>query len=189
MKKKIIIPLLILLIFILVAMLLDSFNHSHSDQPMQSDTIIILGGGDQGRVQQAARLYESGYADNVIITPVEERYTSEELITILRHYGFAEKDIAVEEESTSTYSNAQKTIEIMDNNNLDSVLVVTSDYHIKRAKIAFNRLNDGSKEFHYIPATNLAGEKWYEREDAYKHWFNEFIKIWGYRLGLYKFFG
>ena len=189
MNKKVIIPLLTLLIIILVALLMDSFNHIHSDQAENSDTIIILGGGDQGRVQQAARLYESGYADNVIITPVEERYTSEELITILRHYGFAEEDITVEEESTSTYSNAQKTIEIMNRNNFDSALIVTSDYHIKRAKIAFDRLNDGSKEFHYIPATNLEGEKWNEREDAHVHWYNEFIKVWGYRLGLYKFFG
>lgn len=189
MKKKIIIPLLILLTFISVAILMDSLNHTHSDQAGNSDTIIILGGGDQGRVQQAARLYESGYADNVIITPVEERYTSEELITILRHYGFSEEDITVEEESTSTYSNAEKTIEIMDDNNFDSALVVTSDYHIKRAKIAFDRINEESKEFHYIPATNLAGEKWREREDSHVHWFNEFIKVWGYRLGLYKFFG
>lgn len=186
MIKKIIIPLLIL--FILTATLIESFNHDYFDQPEKSDTIIILGGGDQGRVQQAADLYQSGYADNVIITPVEERYTSAELITILRHYGFNEEDITVEEESTSTYSNAEKTIEILDSKNFDSALVVTSDYHIKRAKIAFERLNDGSKDFHYIPATNLGGEKWHEREDANKHWFNEFIKVWGYRLGLYKFF-
>lgn len=188
MNKKILISFGVITI-IFIAIITESFLHTYTDSLETSDTIIILGGGDQGRVQQAARLYESGYADNVIITPVEERYTSEELITILRHYGFDEEDITVEEESTSTYSNAQKTIEIMDNNNLDSALVVTSDYHIKRAKIAFDRLNDGSKKFHYIPATNLAGEKWHEREDAHVHWFNEFIKVWGYRLGLYKFFG
>ena len=92
MIKKIIIPLLILLIFIILT-LIESFNHDNYDQPEESDTVIILGGGDQGRVQQAARLYESGYADNVIVTPVEERYTSEELVTILRHYGFTENDI------------------------------------------------------------------------------------------------
>lgn len=189
MIRKLIIPLLILLFFIIAATLIESFTHNNFDQAEKSDTIIILGGGDQGRVQQAARLYESGYADNVIITPVEERYTSEELVTILRHYGFSEEDITVEEESTSTYSNAQETIEIMDSKNFDSALVVTSDYHIKRSKIAFERVNDESKEFHYIAATNLEGEKWHEREDAYKHWFNEFIKVWGYRLGLYKFLG
>lgn len=189
MKKKTLIPLLTLLIFIAIVAIVDSLNHTSSDQAKNSDTIIILGGGDQGRVKQAAMLYESGYVDNVIITPVEERYTSQELITILSYYGFDEEDITVEEESTSTYSNAEKTIEIMENKNFDSALVVTSDYHIKRSKIAFERLNDESKEFHYIPATNLAGEKWYEREDAHKHWFNEFVKVWGYRLGLYKFFG
>ena len=187
MIRKLIIPLLIL--FILTATLIESFNHDDFDQSEKSDTIIILGGGDQGRVQQAADLYKTGYADNVIITPVEERYNSQELITILTHYGFNEEDITVEEKSTSTYSNAEETIKLMENKDFDSALVVTSDYHIKRAKIAFERLNDGSKDFHYIPATNLGGEKWHEREDAHKYWFNEFIKVWGYRLGLYKFFG
>ena len=51
------------------------------------------------------------------------------------------------------------------------------------------KVNRTDVTVHYIPATNLAGEKWYEREDAHIHWFNEFIKVWGYRLGLYKFFG
>lgn len=162
----------------------DSCNHNGFDLPYRRDTMIILGEGDQGRVQKAAELYKSGYADNVIITPVEERYTSDELITILSHYVFEEKDITVEEESTGTYSNAEETIDIMNNRKLDSALIVTNDYHIKRAEIAFERLNDGSKKFHYIPATNLAGEQWHEREDAHKHWFNEFIKVWGYRLGL-----
>lgn len=189
MNKKMVIPFIIILCLLLIGTLIESLVHSDADKPVDSDAIVILGGGDQGRVEEAADLYKSGYSDKVIITPVEERYTSEELITILRHYGFAEEDITIEEESTSTYSNAQKTIEIMDNNNLDSALVVTSDYHIKRAKIAFDRINEGSKEFHYIPATNLAGENWYEREDAHIHWFNELIKVWGYRLGLYKFFG
>lgn len=189
MTKKIIFPLLAVLVLIAALTLIESLNHDNFDQPVKSDTIIILGGGDQGRVQQVAELYDSEYANNVIITPVEERYTSEELITILRHYGFDEGDIIVEAESTSTYSNAEKTIEIMESKDFDSALIVTSDYHIKRAKIAFDRLNDGSKEFHYIPATNLEGEKWHEREDAHKYWFNEFIKVWGYRLGLYKFFG
>lgn len=176
MIRKLIIPLLIL--FILTATLIESFNHDDFDQSKKSDTIIILGVGDQGRVQQVADLYKTGYADNVIITPVEERYNSQELITILTHYGFNEEDITVEE-----------TIKLMENKDFDSALVVTSDYHIKRSKIAFDRLDDGSKQFHYIPATNLEGEKWHEREDAHKYWFNEFIKVWGYRLGLYKFFG
>lgn len=70
MIRKLIIPLLIL--FILTATLIESFNHDDFDQSEKSDTIIILGGGDQGRVQQAADLYKTGYADNVIITPVEK---------------------------------------------------------------------------------------------------------------------
>lgn len=189
MNKKILIPLLLLVIIVIIAIFVDSLLHTHSDKPENSDAIIILGGGDQGRVEKAADLYKSGYADKVIITPVAQRYTTEELVTIIRHYGIEEEDIIIDETSTSTYTNALRTIEIMDEYDFESALIVTNDYHVKRSKLVFDRVNDNSKSFKFISATNLAGEKWYERENAASHWFGELIKVWGYRLGLYKFFG
>lgn len=188
MKKKILIPLLAIITIVITATLIDSLLHTYSDKPENSDAIIILGGGDQGRVEEAASLYKSGYADKVIITPVAKRYTTDELVTIIRHYGIDEEDIIIDETSTSTYTNALRTIEIMDEYNFESALVVTNDYHVKRSKLIFERLNDDSKSFKYISATNLEGEKWYERENAVSHWFGELIKVWGYRLGLYNFF-
>ena len=125
----------------------------------------------------------------MIITPVGERYTTEELVSIIRHYGINEKDILIDTKSNSTYTNAQRTIEIMNDNEFDSALIVTNDYHIKRSKLIFDRLSGDNQTFNYIAATNLEGKKWYERDDAFKHWIGELIKNWGYRLGLYKFFG
>lgn len=189
MNKKIVIPFIIILCLIFVAALVESFIHNDADKPVDSDVIVILGGGDQGRVQKAADLYKSGYSDKVIITPVGDRYNTQELTSIVRHYGFEEEDIIVDTESTSTYTNAQRTLEIMEENNFESALVVTSDYHVKRAKIIYNRLNNGDQTFNYIAAGNLQGDKWIDREDSAKHWLSEFIKVWGYRLGLYKIFG
>lgn len=189
MNRKLIISLYIVLTILAVAVLIESYWHTYSDSPEDSDAIVILGGGDQGRVQKAADLYKSGYADKVIITPVGDRYNTEQLVSITRHYGIEEEDIIVDSESTSTYTNAQRTIEIMNEHNFTSALIVTNDYHIKRSKLVFDRLNDGEQTFNYIAATNLGGDKWYEREDAFRHWIGEFVKVWGYRLGLYKIFG
>lgn len=189
MNKKILIPLILLITIVFIALVVDSLLHTYSDTPENSDTIIILGGGDQGRVEQAADLYKAGYADQVIVTPVAERYTTDELVTIIRHYGIDEDDIIIDETSTSTYTNALRTMEIMDEHDFKSALVVTNDYHIKRSKLTFDRLNDDSKSFKFISATNLEGEKWYERDDMFSHWIGEFVKNWGYRFGLYKFFG
>lgn len=77
----------------------------------------------------------------------------------------------------------------MNENGFDSALIVTNDYHIKRAKLIYDRLSNDNQTFNYIAATNLEGKKWYERDDAFNHRIGEFIKNWGYRLGLYNFFG
>ncbi|QQD85647.1 YdcF family protein [Jeotgalicoccus sp. ATCC 8456] len=188
-KPKIAIPLTIILTLIMVGVIVESFIHNDSEKPEDSDVIVVLGGGDQGRMKRAADLYESSYAEKVIVTPVGDRYNTEELTNIARHYGIEEEDIIVDSESTSTYTNAQRTIEIMDENDFELAMIVTSDYHVKRAKIIFDRLNDGSKSFTYIAAGNLEGDIWIDREDAIRHWLSESIKVWGYRFGLYKFFG
>lgn len=188
-KPKIAIPLTIILTLIMVGVIVESFIHNDSEKPEDSDVIVVLGGGDQGRMKRAADLYESGYANKVIVTPVGDRYNTEELTNIARHYGIEEEDIIVDSESTSTYTNAQRTIEIMDENNFESAMIVTSDYHVKRAKIIFDRLKDGSKSFTYIASGNLEGDIWIDREDAIRHWLSESIKVWGYRFGLYKIFG
>lgn len=189
MNTKLAIPLLVILALIFITILIESFIPGESDSPEDSDVIVILGGGDQGRVQKAADLYESGYADKVLMTPAGDRYNAKELTTIARHYGVEEEDVIVDTDSTSTYSNAQRTIEIMDDNNFETGLIVTSDYHLKRAKLIFERLNDKEKTFNYIASANLDGNSGLDREDAFSLWLGEFINTWGYRFGLYKFFG
>lgn len=77
----------------------------------------------------------------------------------------------------------------MEDYNFESAMIVTSDYHLKRAKLIFERLNNNEKTFNYIASANLDGKEGIDREDAFSLWFNEFIKVWGYRFGLYKIFG
>src|SRR5699024_10968452 len=154
----------LLFISMLGVLIADSFYHNYTDEPEDADVIIVLGGGDQGRVDKAAELYQSGYADKVIMTPVGVRFTAEELKTIGRHYGIDEEDIIIEDDSGSTYTNAEESIEIMEDEGFDSALIVTNDYHIKRARLSFDRLNDDSMTFNYINAMNLSDERWYERE-------------------------
>ena len=67
MNIKIAIPLLVMLALIFIAILIESFITGESDTPEESDLIVILGGGDQGRVEKAADLYQSGYAGKVLI--------------------------------------------------------------------------------------------------------------------------
>ncbi|WP_411843812.1 YdcF family protein [Salinicoccus sp. HZC-1] len=186
MSKRFLLIMSGLLLVFIVTILIDSILPVDADDPVESDLIVLLGGGDQGRVKKAAELYKEGYADQVLITPVGGNRTASETKTIAEHYGIPRDAMIMEKDSTSTYTNAVQTTEFMEEKDMESALVVTSDYHVKRAEFIFDKVNHDNLEFKYIAAPNLQGENWKERENSSMYWFEEFKKMWGYRMGLYK---
>ena len=52
MNIKIAIPLLVILALTFIAILIESFIPGEADSAADSDVIVILGGGDQGRVEK-----------------------------------------------------------------------------------------------------------------------------------------
>lgn len=187
MKTRIIAISMCLLLLLIVGFLLDSLNHTYTNQPGKSDIIVMLGGGDKGRMMKAAELYQEGYADYVLITPVIESESSAQRTQLTIDLGIPEEALIKEYEATSTYTNTTITIDIMKELNMDSALIVTSDYHIKRNKLIYERINDGSFDFKYIAALNPEGLTWDRRSNSKHIWYSEFVKMGGYLFGLYKF--
>ncbi len=191
MKRRLIIIIIICIILMLaVVSIIESFNHGRTDEPEQADVILMLGGGDQGRMQKAAELYHDGYSDYVVISPaMDELYSQSKQFAL--DLGIQEAAIIEEEYATSTYTNATATMEIMEANDFESALVVTSDYHLKRSKLIYDRVNnnqyDNHFDFTYIAALSADGEPWHELSYDKNIWFREYVKLWGYRLGLYNF--
>ncbi len=185
MKIRIIVILICISLMLIVVALIDSLDHSYTDVPVESDLIVMLGGGEAARMQKAAELYNEGYADHVLITPVIESEELSQSSALAMEYGIPEDALILEDEATSTYTNATITMDIMEERDMTSALIVTSDYHIKRSKYIYDRLNDGSFEFKYVAALT-EGERWHERPGAFHVWRSEFVKIWAYRLGLYR---
>lgn len=190
MKIRLIIIIICIALMLTVVSIIESFNHSRTDEPKRADAIIMLGGGDQGRMQKAAELYHEGYSDYVIISPaMDEHYAQSKQFAI--DLGIAEAAIIEEEVATSTYTNATETLSILEQRGFESALVVTSDYHLKRSKLIHDRINknhyDGKLELTYIAALSADGEPWHEQTYAKNIWFREYVKLWGYRLGLYHF--
>lgn len=186
MKIRIAVIIICIILMLIVTSVIDSFNHSETDRPQKADVIIMLGGGDKGRMEKAAELYHEGYADYVIITP-ESADIYPQSTEFAVELGIPEDAIIEEYEATSTYTNAVESFKIMDEHGFDSALVVTSDYHLKRSKLIYDRVSDGQYDLKYIAALGAGGEKWNERSYADRIWFSEFYKLWGYRLGLYNF--
>ena len=73
-------------------------------------------------------------------------------------------DAIIEEyNATSTYTNVVESLELMGEYGFDSALVVMSDYHLKRSKMIYDRVNDGQYELKYIAALGADGETWKEK--------------------------
>lgn len=176
---------------ILVAIFLISYpiilsNLIVDEEPVTTDVIIVPEGGSQ-RSEKAAELYNEGYSesDKIIVSPLTKENKKD-------YEKIPKKDILAETEATSTYTNATNTLALMEENNYDSALIVTTDYHTLRTKLSYERVNEAYDYDLTIVAAypESGGEErpWYDyTPESFKTASREFIKIWGYWFGLYKF--
>ena len=144
-----------------------------------ADVIIILG-GDSERVSYGVKLYKSNYSDKIIVTGggTEEK---EEVIDS----GVAIKDIILEVKSTTTYENAKFSRSIMLQKNFTSAIVVSSPYHMRRAKWLFDEVfkNDNITLL-YSPVDDswFKQEEWWRNEREIRVVMDEYAKFIYYAI-------
>jgi len=119
--------------------------------PHKADAILVFGGGvgETGspgkstieRARYAAQLYKGGYADRIIFSS-GYTYTyndAENMRLFAVSMGVPEKDIILEQNANSAYENVIFSKEILDKNNWDSALVISSLYNMRRVSMVFNK--------------------------------------------------
>lgn len=183
MKKLKFIKFLLLLVSILLLIGSGERFLLPNEEPRSSDVIIVLSGDSDGsRLEKAAELYHQGYSKRVLLSNSSTKYTNVEDALNL---GIASKVLLTEHKATSTYTNALYTKKIMVTNDLKSAIVVSSDYHLRRTKLVFDRVYKGTG----IEFTYVASEfPWYMTKQSIENTLYEFIKLPGYYLDMYKFF-
>lgn len=109
--------------------------------PQAAEAIVVIGGDHKpARMQKAVELFQQGYAPTVIIsagTTVLEGGTWMAEAEVMRGQalalGLPEAVILLEVQSKSTHGNARYSKELCLNHGVDSILLVTSAYHSRRA--------------------------------------------------------
>lgn len=122
-------------------------------RPKKSDCIIILGCQVRdttlsqflkARLDKGIELYNVGFAKYIIVSggqgPGENISEAEAMKTYLLSNGINEKDILMEEKSSNTMENLQYSKNIMIEMKLDTAIVVSNKYHLKRASIMAKRV-------------------------------------------------
>lgn len=129
-------------------------NNCYDASSTNFDVIIVLGGGVttdchldasmQSRMDTAIQLFQLKKASKIILTggPQDRRgrcLESEAMRQYALAQGIEETVLLKESLSLNTYQNAFNTVKIMEQKGMKSALIVTTDFHSKRANNIFAR--------------------------------------------------
>jgi len=107
------------------------------DRPGKVD-VLIVPGGDAERELHAAELYRRGLASKIIMSGCGS--SARQMARRAGGAGVDERDIIIEEKAESTYQNALYSRDIVLKQGFKSAIVISSPYHMRRVKLAFERV-------------------------------------------------
>ncbi|WP_335870605.1 YdcF family protein [Bacillus sp. 2205SS5-2] len=173
--------LCIFLLFLLLICLVPGNFLTYSEVPRKSDVIIVLS-GDEGRLEKAISLYQQNYAPLILLSNAGEKGW-------LSHIKkWVDRDqLLLEWASISTQDNATYTKEMMKEQELRSAIIVTSNYHMRRTKLLFEKEYRGSD----ITLNFVSSDSFYQ---SYFWWTSkkgllitgtEYIKMVGNSFGIH----
>lgn len=107
----------------------------HTDQP--TDAIIVLTGG-QNRINTGLDLLQAEKAHLLFISGVNQTVSIEKLVRLWKpDFEYVPCCIAIGYEANDTEGNARESSEWVRRQDIDSIRLVTSNYHLPRAWIEF----------------------------------------------------
>lgn len=168
-----------------------------SDEVDKADAIVVLMGSLPDRVLHAADLYHNNHAGQIIIVRenlrsydalrqrgIKVSSDSNHAVDYLLELGVARDHIRLlEGNANSTKDEAQKILEyISANNDADTLILVTSSYHSRRAAYIFEKvLNESTQEIKIISSpsiyTNFNAENWWREKNSFLAVFSEYAKF------------
>ena len=142
-----------------------------------ADAIVVLTGG-QARVSEGLRLLEEGHADRLLISGVHPGTTREQLAAVTSSDMPLEKaSVDLDRVALNTAGNATETAVWVQKNGFNSLLVVTSAYHIPRAKAELSDVLPHVNLIAYpVFAKDLELDTWYQKPATIRLLMREYVK-------------
>lgn len=110
------------------------------DSPTEAQCGVVLTGG-AGRVREGIALLSQKLISKVIISGVHENSTLDRIFPeILFYPEINPDDVVLERTSSSTAGNARHSLTVVEALKCQSILLITSDYHLYRAFRTFQRI-------------------------------------------------
>ncbi len=159
------------------------FYLSPQDKLVKTDAIVVISGGETDlRVKEGVKLFQESWAPLIIMSGAARdagESNAEAMKRLAVKIGVPADKILVEKESRNTFDNAKFTRDLLDDNNIQSIILVTSPYHQRRASLTFNRyLGDSAKIVNHSAADSAWRKNgWWNNVWARKITLSELQKI------------
>jgi hypothetical protein len=166
-----------------------------SKDPIKSDLIISLGGGDLNRIKKSFELYQSGYSSKkIIILTGDERSpkdkdknSDDKRIKYLKENHLNTDNIIHEETVKNTIEEIHYIKEYMIKKQYISAIIVSDPPHTKRIRYLLNKIhksNDDNLSFTLVKSDVL----WWNKEIYYKNKKAQMFALSEYFKLIYSYF-
>jgi uncharacterized SAM-binding protein YcdF (DUF218 family) len=187
--------LLLLFLFRMpIARGLGSYLIAENEQ-VKADAVVVLGGSSLDRGMEGYRVYNDGMAPMIICTGGNIPQVLQALDTMLYEAeitklmllkkGVPGSDVVALTGSTSTKEESEEVFAFAQQENLDTIMIVTSKLHLRRTSKVFTKQFEDSDVhlvFHGAPSTSFDEAEWWKSEQGLIMVNNEYMKL------LYYFF-
>lgn len=174
------------------------------ETPCRAECALVLGGDENSRPFVAAALWKAGFAKKILLTRPESAAPDDEAIYpsfqqisrgVLLARGVAPADIVLlGEGAATTFDESQSLRAYVERNAVRRVLLVTNDYHTRRARWIFRKALSGTgAELVVIsaPPGRFSSDNWWRYSLGFRLILSEYFKLafyavryggWGYAI-------
>lgn len=146
----------------------------------QADAIVVLTGGPE-RIAEAVRLLQARHASRLLISGVNEQTDKDDLIrTVPALSQYMGCCVAIDHNASNTRENAEQTLAWARQNQITSLILVTSHAHLPRALFEFRAL--GSNDIMISPwrvGGPVHPEDWWHDPSMIRSMVIEYTKMTG----------
>lgn len=180
---KAIITLSVILLVVVAALFID-FTYktfSYRQNSIKADAIVVLAGG-KGRVDEGVRLFRERRAAYLFLIGVDPSVRKSDLYRPQPGDPSSE-NVILEKTSRNTLENAIYGRDVLLRQEVESILLITSRYHMKRSAILFrNALPKNVAIYPYPVDSNNLKEAWWNHGGSFHLLFSEFYKYCMFRV-------
>ena len=152
--------------------------------PRKSDAIVVISGDEQmARFAEGLNLYEQGLGHYLVFSGAAfDNGTSNADVMrgLAVQRGIPESAILEEPQGEDTWGNAIYTRQVLEEHGLQSAILVTSPYHLRRAQVTFDAAYKGSGiqlMVHAAPDSQWRKLSWWQQTETRRLTFTELQKL------------